>query len=142
MEIIYSLFASATFSISHISIKQGVERLGVKLGTSIMLISGMVTTVIISLIYPGLQIISNVEITPILYFSLAGIIHFIGGWSFMNASSQRIGPARFGAMISTTPMFAATLAYLILDEKINFFVSIGIALITLGIFLTATSKTI
>ncbi len=140
MDIIFSILASIGFSISHISIRQGVERLGILLGLLIMLLSGMGITLMAAFLIEGFEMLTTASILSILYFAVAGLIHFFGGWGFMNAGSMRIGAARFGAMTSTTPMFASFLAFLVFQETLNLQITSGIGMIVVGIYLTATSK--
>jgi drug/metabolite transporter (DMT)-like permease len=140
MGIAFSIGAAVFFSLSHIFVRRGVGELGVPIGTSIMLAMGSVTTILIALFVEGTQILLTASLTGLLYFAIAGAIHFVGGWGFMNASASRIGATRVSAMASLTPLFAAILAFFTLDETLNWYVATGILLITIGIYLTATSR--
>lgn len=105
-----------------------------------MLVTGTVVTVLIAMLIEGPQIVMSSTVAGFLYFALAGVIHFVGGWGFMNASASRIGPTRVSAMTSLTPLFAASLAFITLNEQLNRYLITGILLITFGIYLTATSS--
>jgi drug/metabolite transporter (DMT)-like permease len=140
MGILFSIAAAICFSLSHISVRQGVSKLGVAAGTAIMLVTGTVTTLILALIIEGTQIVFAASIPGLLYFALAGLIHFNGGWGFMNASASRIGATRVSAMTSLTPLFAAIFAFFTLDQKLNGYIIIGILLIVIGIYTITTSK--
>lgn len=41
---------------------------------------------------------------------LAGLVHFLGGWSLLNLSQQRIGAARTSPLLTTAPLFGVVLA--------------------------------
>jgi drug/metabolite transporter (DMT)-like permease len=92
-----------------------VSKLGVSTGTAIMLSSGTLALLLISFIYDDVQVVNSANFLGLLFFALAGIIHFIGGWGFMNASVSRIGVTRVGALAGLTPLFAASLAFISLD---------------------------
>lgn len=140
MGIAFSISAAIFFSLSHITVKRGVSVLGVPMGTSIMLFMGTVTTFLIAIIFEGLQILSTASMWGLFYFAVAGTIHFVGGWGFMNASASRIGATRVSAMASLTSLFAAILAFITLNETLNWYVVLGILFITIGIYFTATSR--
>jgi len=58
----------------------------------------------------------------------------------MNASARRIGVTRVSALTGLTPLFAASLAFISLNETVNKYIVMGIFLIVFGLFLTSTSK--
>ena len=94
MSIFFSLLAAFFFSLSHITIRKGVTQLGVSSGTIIMLLAGTLSTLLIALILEGVQVLKPLDLASILFFALGGVIHFLGGWGFQNASASRIGPVR------------------------------------------------
>ena len=134
MGIFFSIWAALFFSLSHITLRKGVTKLGVSSGTIIMLLAGTLTTLVIALILEGMQVLSPVNLVSILYFALGGVIHFLGGWGFQNASASRIGPTRLSAMTGSTPLFAVFLAFITLNQAANIYILAGIFLIVGGIF--------
>jgi len=134
MGIFFSIWAALFFSLSHITLRKGVTKLGVSSGTIIMLLAGTVSTLVIALILDGVQVLSPFNGVSILYFALGGVIHFLGGWGFQNASASRIGPTRLSAMTGSTPLFAAILAFITLNQVVNVYILMGIFLIVSGIF--------
>ncbi len=134
MGIFFSIWAALFFSLSHITLRKGVTKLGVSSGTIIMLLAGTVSTLVIALILDGVQVLSPFNGVSLLYFALGGVIHFLGGWGFQNASASRIGPTRLSAMTGSTPLFAAILAFITLNQVVNVYILVGIFLIVSGIF--------
>ena len=134
MGIFFSIWAALFFSLSHITLRKGVTKLGVSSGTIIMLLAGTVSTLVIALILDGVQVLSPFNGVSLLYFALGGVIHFLGGWGFQNASASRIGPTRLSAMTGSTPLFAAILAFITLNQVVNVYILMGIFLIVSGIF--------
>ena len=140
MGIFYSILAALLFSLSHITIRKGVMKLGVSSGTIIMLLAGTVSTLLIALILEGVQVLRPVNVISILYFSLGGMIHFLGGWGFQNASASRIVPTRLSTMTGSTPLFATILAFLSLQQVVNIYILAGIFLIFTGILTVTIGK--
>ena len=133
MGIFFSIWAALFFSLSNITLRKGVTKLGVSSGTIIMLLAGTVSTTVIALIIDGVQVLSLFNGVSLLYFALGGVIHFLGGWGFQNASASRIGPIRFSAMTGSTPLFAVILAFITLNQVVNVYILVGIFLIVSGI---------
>src|SRR4051812_41632358 len=50
-------------------------------------------------------------------FALAGLIHFLGGWSMLNLSQKRIGAARTSPLLTTTPVFGVAVALVTVGQK-------------------------
>lgn len=70
-------------------------------------------------------------------FSLAGLVHFLGGWSLLTISQKKIGAARTGSLMGITPLFGALLAFMILGERLSIFAMAGIVLIVFGVYLVS-----
>ena len=104
-----------------------------------MLSAGVVTVGILTVLLADWQHIAQANVLGLFYFAVAGIIHFIGGWGFQNASASIIGAARMSAALGATPMFAALFAVLFLGERVSFLLALGILLVMAGIYLIAES---
>ncbi|HMQ30916.1 MAG TPA: DMT family transporter [Chloroflexaceae bacterium] len=76
------------------------------------------------------------EATPlsVLYFSLAGMLHFFLGWTLMNMSQQRIGAARTSPLIGLAPIFALVVAALTLGELPTLSDWLGMAIVMAGVY--------
>ncbi len=140
MSIFFSLLAALFFSLSHITVRKGVTKLGVSSGTIIMLMAGTVSTLLIAFIFEGVQVLKPLNIASILFFTLGGVVHFLGGWGFQNASASRIGPVRLSSMTGATPLFAVILAFISLNQAVNIYILGGIFLIVAGILFITMGK--
>jgi drug/metabolite transporter (DMT)-like permease len=49
-------------------------------------------------------------------FALAGLVHFLGGWSLLNLSQKRIGAARTSPLLTTSPVFGVVLALVMVGQ--------------------------
>ena len=74
----------------------------------------------------------------IVIFALAGIIHFVLGWLFLNMSQARIGASRTAPLITLTPLFGLVLAAVTLGELPSATTFAAIAPITIGAWLLAS----
>ena len=102
------------------------------LATFIQLVTALGVLAVASLTTENLGLLRDATALSLFYFSLAGVIHFSVGWTFLNMSQMRIGAARSSPLLSTTPVFGAVIAVLVLQEVPAFVVWLGVALVTAG----------
>ena len=76
----------------------------------------------------------------IFYFAVAGIIHFVLGWTLLTVSQNRIGASRTSALVGTAPFFATLIGYLFFQEILSFHTILGIFLVVSGIYLVTYNK--
>jgi DME family drug/metabolite transporter len=76
----------------------------------------------------------------IFYFAVAGIIHFVLGWTLLTVSQNRIGASRTSALVGTAPFFATLIGYLFFQEILSFHTILGIILVVSGIYLVTYNK--
>ena len=72
-------------------------------------------------------------------FALAGMLHFLAGWSLLNLSQQRIGAARTSPLLTTVPLFGVVLAAVTVGQLPGPIALAAIALMCLGAWLVAGS---
>ena len=88
----------------------------------------------ISLATQDLHLLHTAPPGALIHFSLAGLIHFFVGWTFLNASQKRIGASRTSPLTATNPLFAALIAALTLHEFPNLVAWVGMLLIIVGVY--------
>jgi drug/metabolite transporter (DMT)-like permease len=71
-------------------------------------------------------------------FAVAGVIHFVLGWLFLNMSQMRIGASRTAPLITLTPLFGVVLAALTLGELPSGAALAAIVPITVGAWVLAS----
>ena len=86
------------------------------------------------------QITLYLTLQGIFYFAVAGIIHFVLGWTLLTVSQNQIGASRTSALVGTTPFFATLIGYLFFQEILSFHTILGIILVVSGIFLVTYNK--
>jgi drug/metabolite transporter (DMT)-like permease len=94
--------------------------------------------VVASLLSEDLSQLGGASDEAITLFALAGVIHFVLGWLFLNMSQARIGASRTAPLITLTPLFGVVLAALVLGELPSAAAVAAIAPIVVGAWLLAS----
>ena len=94
--------------------------------------------VVASLVSEDLSRLGEASTEAIVLFAVAGVIHFVLGWLFLNMSQMRIGASRTAPLITLTPLFGVALAAVLLGEFPSVAAIAAIAPIMLGAWLLAT----
>jgi drug/metabolite transporter (DMT)-like permease len=136
---VWAIIAALSFSLGHIALSKGIRISGIALGTALMLAAATIVGAVVALAVDGWGALVAGTGAGFGFFVAAGTIHFVGGGGFMNASTRLIGPSRMAAITGVTPMFAALLAVLFLNETMNLYVGAGILAIVAGTYFIATS---
>lgn len=85
----------------------------------------------------GLGALGDLPLNAIALFVAAGLAHFFVGWTTLSLSHRRIGAARTGPLLSTTPLFGLALAAVISAQFPGAAALAGIALMVAGAYLVA-----
>ncbi len=120
------------FQTLHRRAGRGVDRF---LATFILLTVSAVVLIVASVIMGDLGVLAEAPPRAFLNFALAGIIHFSLGWTFLTFSQRRIGAARTGALIGTSPLFGTVIAAVVLGEILTWPAMMGVALVVTGVLL-------
>jgi len=94
--------------------------------------------VLASLLSEDLSQLGDASGKAIALFAVAGVIHFVLGWLFLNMSQMRIGASRTAPLITLSPLFGIVLAAVALGELPSAAVLVAIAPIMIGAWLLAT----
>lgn len=86
-----------------------------------------------------LHLVTEAGPAAVVLFSTATIFHFIGGWTILALSQQRIGVARTGALVSSAPLVGTVLAAIVLDEPLTVTIVGGVLLAGTGVALISLS---
>jgi drug/metabolite transporter (DMT)-like permease len=94
--------------------------------------------VVASLVSEDLGQLGEASGDAIAIFALAGIVHFVLGWLFLNVSQARIGASRTAPLITLSPLFGVVLAVVTLGELPSAAALAAIAPIMVGAWLIAS----
>jgi drug/metabolite transporter (DMT)-like permease len=133
--VMWALAAGAGFGLFQALNRQAVRGMDVYVATFVQLLVSSIVLVAISLITEDVGIVFSAPITAVLSFVAAGFLHFLIGWTLLNASQKRIGAARTSPLIATVPLFGALVAAVTIREFPTSLELIGIGIIVLGAYL-------
>jgi drug/metabolite transporter (DMT)-like permease len=74
---------------------------------------------------------------PLIAFALAGITHFLLGWTFLNLSQRRIGAARTSPLLTMAPLFALVVGVIVIGQMPGVFALVAIVPMVLGAYLVS-----
>ncbi|MBM39495.1 MAG: hypothetical protein CL765_04145 [Chloroflexi bacterium] len=137
--IILSLMAALGFGLSAVFIKAAMSSVSVKTATVISLLSSMAVTMIFAFVLHSEEIMSLAPIA-FLWFILAGLITFLGGRLLNFQAINLVGASKASAVVSSTPLFAAILAVIFLNETVNLMLGMGTMMIVTGIALVVMQE--
>lgn len=102
----------------------------------LLLVSAIILTVA-SLMTQDLNLLRTARLSALINFGLAGLTHFFVGWTLLSVSQKRVGAARTGALVGSSPLFATVIAALALDEFLRPPALLGIVLMVAGVYLVS-----
>ncbi len=108
--------------------------------TFFQLVVALAVLVVASAATEEAELLREATAVSLVWFSLAGLIHFSVGWTFLNISQMRIGAARTSPLLATVPVFGAALGLALLGELPALVAWIGIALIVAGAFVVSLER--
>ncbi len=135
--VLWALAAGSGFGLYQTFNRQAVRGMHLYMATFAQLFISAVVLVTVTLLTQDLGPLFHAPVGALLYFVAAGFFHFLIGWTFLNASQQRIGAARTSPLIGTNPLFAAVIAAITLGEFPTPVELIGIAVMVLGAYLVS-----
>ena len=134
---LWAILSGVTYGVFQIINRRGVARMDIYRATFILLFVSAVVMVGASLLLEDVNDLFEAPLEPILYFALAGILHFFLGWTLFSESQKRAGAARTGALVGATPLFATVIAWLFLNETLSPLTLLGIGLVLAGVYLVS-----
>lgn len=84
--------------------------------------------------------LGHVPLAAVLYFGAAGLVHFLGGWTFLNRSQKLLGAARTSPLLATVPLFGTVLALAVLREVPSPAAVAGMLTIVAGVYVVQLDR--
>jgi drug/metabolite transporter (DMT)-like permease len=120
--------------------RRAVQGMDVYVATFLQLLVSVAVLLLLLLITASRASIGLLTGTAVLYFALAGTLHFFIGWTFLNASQKNVGSARTSSLVATIPIFGAAFAAVTLAELPTIFTIVGMLFIIGGVYLVNDAK--
>ena len=118
-------------AVSAVIVRRAVS---VSLATFVQLAGATVVVGAIAALTEGLDRLGEAPARSLVMFALAGMIHFLVGWTSLNRSQRRIGAARTAPLLATTPLFGLLVALVVFGELPGQVALVGIAVTMLGAY--------
>jgi drug/metabolite transporter (DMT)-like permease len=106
---------------------------------TLLVISAAILAAVVLATHP-LSMLGRIPAEAYGYFAVAGVIHFVVGWSFLSVSQRRVGAGRTGSLIGTMPVFSAVLGAIFLGEFLDYVEILGVACVVAGVILVSSSR--
>lgn len=135
--IIWAIIAGIGFGLFQVLNRKAGSRIDALSGTFSLLAISAIVLVLASLSTQDLGLLRRISWLTVFNFAMAGLIHFLLGWTFLTISQHRVGAARTGALIGAAPLFATVVAALTLNEFLELPTLIGILLVVGGVYLVS-----
>jgi len=132
---LWALAAGVGFGLFQALNRRAVAGMDVYVATFVQLVVSSIVLITISLVTQDVSLLFQASGLTIFYFAAAGFFHFLIGWTFLNASQKKIGAARTSPLTGTTPLFAAAVAAITLQEYPTWLELVGIGIIVFGAYL-------
>ncbi|MET0852103.1 MAG: EamA family transporter [Candidatus Rokuibacteriota bacterium] len=104
----------------------------VYVSTFLQLLVAAAVLLLVCALAGDLPLIADASAWAIASFAIAGALHFFLGWTLLNISQDRIGAARTGPLLTTTPLFGIAIAAVALGQVPSAAAFGGIAVIVAG----------
>ena len=130
----WAVIAGVGFGLFQSVNRRAVRGMDVYQATFLQLLVSAIVLAAIALATQDLHMLRTAPPGALINFSLAGLMHFFVGWTFLNASQKRIGASRTSPLIATSPLFAALIAAVTLHEFPNLWAWVGMLLIIGGVY--------
>ena len=137
---LWAVFSGIGFGIFQSFNRRAVLGMDVFVATFLQLLVSAVVLLLITVLTTSFSVIKSLTQTAVLFFAIAGILHFFIGWTFLNASQKSIGAARTSSLIGTIPIWGVFFAALTLGELPTLVGLIGIFLIVGGVYFVNDAK--
>jgi drug/metabolite transporter (DMT)-like permease len=135
--VIWAILSGLGFGFFQIFNRRAGRRLHIYRATFILLLTSTVILIVASLGFEDLSLLFKAPAAAFVNFALAGLIHFLFGWTFLTVSQNRVGAARTGALVGTSPLFGTVIGFLFLGEFLNLLTIAGILLVVAGVYLVS-----
>ena len=137
--VIFAALAATSWASGAVLARVGMTRIGSTTGTFISLVSGFLVTLVIALVI-DFDALWAISLGTMGMFAILGSIQFPLG-RFLNFNAIRlVGVAPASAVLGASPLFAATLALLFLDETLTLTMAVGITAVVAGLALVLTER--
>jgi drug/metabolite transporter (DMT)-like permease len=135
--VFWALVAGLTLGMFQLAHRRASKEIDIHRGNFLLLVSAFMVLLAGSILTQDIIVLRSAPASAWWNYTLAGVVHFVGGWSLLTISQKKIGAARTGSLMGVTPLFGALLALLLLGEQLSGLVLVGVVVIVAGVYLVS-----
>lgn len=106
--------------------------------TFIQLVVAAAVLVLVCAIAGELSLLGELTPWALASFAIAGLLHFLVAWTFLNLSQKRIGAARTAPLLTTVPLWGIAIAGVTLGELPSAVALAGVAVMVAGALMVSS----
>lgn len=137
---LWAAVAGVAFGLFQAANRRGGMHLDAYRSTFVLLLAATVGVAVVSALTQDLGAARAAPASAFGWFALGGVVHFFIGWTLLALTQRRLGAARAGVVVGTTPLFGTAVALLALQETVHAGVLAGVVLVVAGIVLLSTAR--
>lgn len=138
--VVWALVAAVAFAVTQIFNRKSNQLIDAYRTAFGLLATAAVVLIVRMLVTGEFALLAEAPVSSLVYFVLATFIHYVGGWTLIALSQQRIGVARSKALVGAAPLVGAILAAFVLDETFALPIAAGVMIAVVGVWLVSMSS--
>ncbi|WEU39986.1 MAG: DMT family transporter [Candidatus Odinarchaeum yellowstonii] len=139
---LFALMAALSWAIGAIFDRVGLTKIPPLTANTMRSIPAAVFTLIITILIEGLNPLTNVTFTDIIYIIAGTTLALVIGDYFFLLSLRKLGVSKTMPIVSIYPIFALIGSALFLNESITLFIGVGVAATITGVFFISRSRNV
>jgi drug/metabolite transporter (DMT)-like permease len=137
--VLWALVAAVGFALLQASNRKANRHLDAYRTAFGLLVAVEVVLLARSVILGRVGLLFSAPMSVVLIFGATTLLHFVGGWTLLALSQQKVGVARTGALVSAAPVIGTLVAAVGLDEPLTTTIIAGVLLAVAGVALISLS---
>lgn len=135
--VFWAVSAGLTLGLFQLAHRRAGQEIDIHRGNFLLLFAAFLILLAGTILTQDISLLYSMPESAWWNYILAGLVHFVVGWSLLTISQKRIGAARTGSIMGVTPLFGAILAYFLLGEQLSLLEMSGIITIISGVYLVS-----
>jgi drug/metabolite transporter (DMT)-like permease len=137
--VLWALVAAVGFALLQASNRKANQHLDAYRTAFGLLVAVEVVLLARSVILGRVGLLFTAPASAVLIFGVTTLFHFVGGWTLLALSQQKVGVARTGALVSAAPIIGTLVAAIGLGEPLTTTIVAGVLLAVAGVALISLS---
>jgi len=133
--ILFAIVAAIGFGIFQFMNRKAGSDFPPILATFILIGVSTLILIFAALVSSDISLLWASPFRAVIYFAIAGFIHFFAGWTLVTISQNQIGAARTSAVLGAMPFFGLLIDLVLFQESFAWQSYLGLVLIVGGVLI-------